>query len=96
MLSYLGLPALLALFSTEQSCEMEIACELLAVGWSHTSAYIIAVIGYDRFLHMKYLNRYKYSFIFWTAHGFPSEPGVANEILETEPKSCLAVAYFYS
>ena len=32
--------------------------ELLAVGWSHTSAYIIAVIGYDRFLHMKYLNRY--------------------------------------
>ena len=27
---------------------------------------------------------------------FLSEPGVANEILENEPKSCLLVAKFYS
>ena len=57
-LGFFGLPVLLALFLTDQSCEMEIAGELLAVGWSHTSAYIIALIGYDRFFRMKYLNRY--------------------------------------
>ena len=27
---------------------------------------------------------------------FSSEPGVANEIMENEPKSCLMVALFYS
>ena len=33
-----------------------------------------------------------YKFIFHRQLDFPSEPGVANEILETEPKNCLAVA----
>ena len=30
--------------------------------------------------------------LFYRQLNFPSEPGVANEILENEPKSCLAVA----
>ena len=34
--------------------------------------------------------------IFYRQLDFPSEPGVANEILENEPKSCLTVAKFYS
>ena len=34
--------------------------------------------------------------IFYRQLDFPSEPGVANEILENEAKSCLAVAQFYS
>ena len=33
-----------------------------------------------------------YTFCFYRQLDFPSEPGVANEILENEPKSCLAVA----
>ena len=34
--------------------------------------------------------------IFYRQLDFPSEPGVANEILVNEPKSCSMVAYFYS
>ena len=34
---------------------------------------------------------FDYTF-FYRQLDFPSEPGVANEILENEPKSCLAVA----
>ena len=33
---------------------------------------------------------------FYRQLDFKSEPGVANEMLENEPKSCLTVAYFYS
>ena len=33
---------------------------------------------------------------FYRQLNFPSEPGVASEILENEAKSCLAVAQFYS
>ena len=35
----------------------------------------------------------KYTF-FYMQLNFQSEPGVANEILENEPKSCLAAAFF--
>ena len=34
--------------------------------------------------------------LFYRQLDFPSEPGVAKEILENEAKSCLTVAYFYS
>ena len=40
---------------------------------------------------MKFCQNGSYTFFFKAAR-FSSEPGVANEILENEPKSCLVVA----
>ena len=36
--------------------------------------------------------KYNCTHFFYRQLDFPSEPGVANEILENEPKSCLTIA----
>ena len=40
-------------------CNYESATQFLAVFFTHASGYIIAVIGFDRYCRMKYLNRYQ-------------------------------------
>ena len=41
------------------------------------------------FLSEKYFTNQVHAFLFYRQLEFSSEPGVANEILENEPKSCL-------
>ena len=49
---------MLGRFKSSQSCSLDTAVEFFVIFLSHSSAYIIGLIGYDRFFRMKYLNRY--------------------------------------
>lgn len=43
---------------TEATCDFKSLSEFFLQFFGHTSAYIIGLIGYDRYFRMKYLNRY--------------------------------------
>ena len=45
-------------FSDPTNCKFDSFVNFLAIVFTHTSAYIIVMIGFDRFARMKYLNRY--------------------------------------
>ncbi|XP_057289793.1 melatonin receptor type 1C-like [Hydractinia symbiolongicarpus] len=41
-----------------EDCDFETIVQFFAIFFTHISAYIIALIGFDRYIHMRYLNRY--------------------------------------
>lgn len=45
-------------FSEKTHCHFEMVAQFVAILLTHTSAYTIAVIAYDRYCRMKYLNKY--------------------------------------
>lgn len=49
---------MLSNFSTGFNCQLDTTVEFFVILLSHTSAYIIGLIGYDRYFRMKYLNLY--------------------------------------
>ena len=50
---------MLANFSGNYYCNFDAVVEFFIYLFCHTSAYIIGLIGYDRFFRIKYLNRYQ-------------------------------------
>ena len=50
--------AMLTNFADRSYCNFETVVQFFAILFTHTSGYTIAVIGYDRYARMKYLNRY--------------------------------------
>ena len=63
---------------------------MLIVIISNFEARLIWSADFSDWLHTFFIGN------FFIGNNFSSEPGVANEILENEPKSCWAVALFYS
>ena len=60
-LGVFGIPlfiVLLSTFSDNRECNFDSAVEFFVILFAHISAYIIGLIGYDRYFRMKYLNRY--------------------------------------
>ncbi|XP_057290019.1 G-protein coupled receptor 176-like [Hydractinia symbiolongicarpus] len=49
---------MLAKFEDKSHCDFETIVQFFAIFFTHISAYIIALIGFDRYIHMRYLNRY--------------------------------------
>lgn len=50
--------AMLSRSAEPEQCDMETIVEFVVYFFCHTSAYIIVIIGYDRYFRLKYLNRY--------------------------------------
>ncbi|XP_057290290.1 uncharacterized protein LOC130612979 [Hydractinia symbiolongicarpus] len=49
---------MLVKFEDKSHCDFETIVQFFAIFFTHISAYIIALIGFDRYIHMRYLNRY--------------------------------------
>lgn len=49
---------LVLLYPTEPNCVFEMVVQFFAIFFTHTSGYIIALIGYDRFARIKYMTKY--------------------------------------
>ena len=49
---------MLRAFAERSYCDFETVVQFFAILFTHTSGYTIALIGYDRYARMKYLNRY--------------------------------------
>ena len=60
---------MLARFSIRLNCTFDIIAQFVIVFTKHISGYIIALIGYDRYCKMKYLNRYPEVVRSWKVHG---------------------------
>ena len=52
--------ALIIQYFDQSNCTVEIIANFFGVVLSHTSAYGIAAIAFDRYMRMRYLNRYQY------------------------------------
>ena len=52
------LAIMLSNYADRSYCKFETVVQFFAILFTHTSGYTIAVIGYDRYARMKYLNRY--------------------------------------
>ena len=50
--------AMLLEYPSTQNCVFEMVMQFLGIFFTHTSAYIIALIGFDRYARVKYLTRY--------------------------------------
>ena len=54
----LGIPLVIAIVVADYTCTLAMVTDFFVLGFGHLSAYIIGIIGYDRFFRMKYLNNY--------------------------------------
>ena len=52
--------ALIVQYFDQSNCTVEIIANFFGIVLSHTSAYGIATIAFDRYMRMRYLNRYQY------------------------------------
>ena len=49
---------MMLMYPSTQNCNLEMAVQFFGIFFTHTSAYIIALIGFDRYARVKFLTRY--------------------------------------